>query len=146
MKIQIVKRPVALPQKCAVCSGADAKRDYVDIGLQLDRYGRVYLCSACVAEIAKKTGFCSVGDRDLAVAKSDIWKKKYEAEVQESSRLRNAVRDLRYLDSLDTSNISDAVADARAVEDEGQDNSGLVEPPSSWEPGSLPKVKLDLSI
>jgi hypothetical protein len=57
-RVQVLDYPYALPSKCVVCgSGPEAGRKFVDFGMQIDPYGAVYFCSACVVNMANAMGF-----------------------------------------------------------------------------------------
>ena len=49
--------PDFAPGKCANCGSSRTNdREYLDFGLQVDWYGTVYLCSLCIADMAKTLG------------------------------------------------------------------------------------------
>jgi hypothetical protein len=50
-KFQLVDEPFMLPQKCAAC-GTQKLIPYIDFGLNIKRYGRVYFCKECLIEAA----------------------------------------------------------------------------------------------
>lgn len=55
-KYRILAVPDLKPGKCANCGSAKQDRNYVDFGLLVDWYGVVYLCSHCIADIARESG------------------------------------------------------------------------------------------
>ncbi len=56
-KFRILSTPDVSPGKCANCGASkDDKRQYVDVGLQVDFYGAVFLCGFCVKELATEMG------------------------------------------------------------------------------------------
>lgn len=48
-KFQVVTDPFMPPQKCAACNTQKIS-EYIDFGLTIKRYGRVYLCKECFIE------------------------------------------------------------------------------------------------
>jgi hypothetical protein len=48
-KFQVVTDPFLVPQKCAACN-TQKMGLYIDFGLQIKRYGRVYFCKECFME------------------------------------------------------------------------------------------------
>lgn len=48
-KFQIVTDPFLVPQACAACN-TQKMGQYIDFGLNIKRYGRVYFCKECFTE------------------------------------------------------------------------------------------------
>jgi|SRR5215216_1809234 len=48
-KFQVVTDPFMVPQKCASCN-TQKMGEYIDFGLTIKRYGRVYFCKECFME------------------------------------------------------------------------------------------------
>lgn len=48
-KFQVVTEPYLVPQSCAACN-TQKITEYIDFGLQIKRYGRVYFCKECFTE------------------------------------------------------------------------------------------------
>ncbi len=48
-KFQVVTDPYLVPQKCAACNTQKMSL-YIDFGLNIKRYGRVYFCKDCFIE------------------------------------------------------------------------------------------------
>lgn len=48
-KFQVVTDPFMVPQKCASCN-TQKMGEYIDFGLAIKRYGRVYFCKECLIE------------------------------------------------------------------------------------------------
>jgi len=89
-RFQLVDSP-ALPGKCACCGYAASgdtepsdRRQYVDFGVDIDYYGVVYLCTACIATVATGLGFILPEIADEIKAES-------EAVKSELIRLNSAV-------------------------------------------------------
>ena len=56
-KYRILDVPDVAPGKCSNCgSSKNDGRKYVDIGLHIDWYGALYLCSPCLHDIADSAG------------------------------------------------------------------------------------------
>lgn len=57
-KYQIIEQPGALPGCCFMCRADATNREwFVDIGLQWEFWGAVYLCNACLEEISGTVGW-----------------------------------------------------------------------------------------
>lgn len=48
-KFQVVTDPFLVPQACAACN-TQKMGQYIDFGLNIKRYGRVYFCKECFME------------------------------------------------------------------------------------------------
>lgn len=63
-RFKLLDAPYASPGKCAVCgysasgdSEPDDRRQYLDFGLDIEYYGAIYICTACVNEVAVGMGY-----------------------------------------------------------------------------------------
>lgn len=75
-KYTITNEP-ALPQKCSGCGmAAKGYNSFVDFNLSLDYYGAVVFCIDCCKEIVTLIGYCSVAERDQALAEVDDYAQK----------------------------------------------------------------------
>lgn len=53
-RFQIVdSQSVKLPGKCLICGYGEDGRAYIDLGVQVKRYGRLYFCLTCFRECEK---------------------------------------------------------------------------------------------
>ena len=59
-KVQIIDRPLVKPGKCANCGSAT--KPVIDIGLTVEWFGRLYICTDCAKEIAYAIGFVPQAD------------------------------------------------------------------------------------
>lgn len=50
-------QPPLLPGSCIICGSSDYSRSYVDFGVQVKKYGRIYFCNECFGDCAKTAGF-----------------------------------------------------------------------------------------
>lgn len=76
-KIQILDRPLMKPGKCALC-GAGAK-PVIDIGLNVEWYGRFYLCVDCMAEAASAIDYVPQADLlEVQLASSQSFEQELE--------------------------------------------------------------------
>lgn len=58
--------PILAPGICIVCkTGSTDERTFIDLGMSFKWYGRMYMCSLCISEIARGIGF---GDPDKIAA------------------------------------------------------------------------------
>lgn len=53
-RFKLLNRPMALPSKCAVCGAVD--RPVIDLDMDLDIYGVVYICVECMKAAATILG------------------------------------------------------------------------------------------
>lgn len=66
-RIQVITRPLTLPGCCAICGYTGTNvgdpgdvRVFIDWQLDLEFYGRVYICSGCLLEAANSLGWLGV--------------------------------------------------------------------------------------
>lgn len=53
-KIQLLQQNLMQPAKCCICHfGSDGLRKFIDFQLQIDRYGAVYICEFCCANVGQ---------------------------------------------------------------------------------------------
>lgn len=76
-RMTILNRPLLTPGNCAVCGAVDKK--VLDFGLDLEWYGRVYICEDCGVQIG--TAFGSVPKEDFATLR--IEKRRLEQRMLE---------------------------------------------------------------
>lgn len=99
-KVQIIDRPLVKPGKCANCGSAT--KPVIDIGLTVEWFGRLYICTDCAKEIAYAIGFVPQAELlevQLASSQSfeeEIITRELVAVPNESIRsLLNVVDDIR---------------------------------------------------
>lgn len=54
-RFKVVKQLEMPPWQCSLCSSS-SPMEYVDLGLDIDSYGTVYICTKCLKDINKETG------------------------------------------------------------------------------------------
>ena len=103
----------ALPQKCSGC-GIPSKgyNQFVDFNLSLDYYGAVVFCIDCCKEIVHLIGYCSVAERDQALAEVDHYAEKLTDAYTQIKALEDVVsayfmRNVTNVESLTSSSDSD---------------------------------------
>lgn len=145
-RFTLLDRPLVLPMKCAVCgNSAPANNRYVDMDVRIDRFGRLYLCSGCIAEAAELLGMTYAAKLAVAEEKCKVAVKRLAEVIDENRNLKDAVATLRNLDSPGV-NIYDSFPyprnekSAEPDEGEGQDDTEPSEPTPSRESGSVPKT------
>lgn len=53
-RFQVVdSQSVKLPGKCLICGYGEDSRPFIDLGVQVKRYGRLYFCVMCFRECEK---------------------------------------------------------------------------------------------
>lgn len=63
-KFQVVTDPFMVPQSCAACN-TQKMGLYIDFGLQIKRYGRIYFCKECLIEAANAINYTAPVSSDL---------------------------------------------------------------------------------
>lgn len=63
-KFQLVEDPFLIPQACAACNTQKIGL-YIDFGLQIKRYGRVYFCKECLIEAANAINYTAPVSSEL---------------------------------------------------------------------------------
>lgn len=96
-KYQIMEHPGALPGCCFMCRSDSTNREwFVDVGLQFDLHGAVYICNMCLWEMATTVGWLTPEETDrLKQQVSDL-----RTEAYHLRRELAALRDLE--DAIDT--------------------------------------------
>ena len=96
-KYQIMEHPGALPGCCFMCRSDATNREwFVDVGLQLDFHGAIYICNMCLWEMAHTVGWMTP-DESLQL-KGQVGDLRSEA-----YRLRRELAALRDMeDAIDT--------------------------------------------
>jgi hypothetical protein len=144
MTFVLEQRPTKLPRKCATCGVGtiDGARKYIDLNVSIDRFGRVYICTGCVKDIANLLKL--VPEKDLAVANSKyhILLDKHNQALLRIQELHRALDTLRSIDFSDSSPQRNLVSSDEAlsgtVEGERHSDREPVESSPSRESGSVP--------
>lgn len=143
-RFTLLDKPLVLPMKCAICFSSATDRKYVDLDISFDRYGRIYLCSSCILEVASLINLVPVAELAVAKAAYKSAIRKLAGVVQENEDLRNAVATLRNLDNLgdsvlDSNSVRPVAEFSESAEREGQDDSESFEQATSRESRSVSK-------
>jgi hypothetical protein len=59
---------MVLPAKCHSCGSCDQKRQYIDLTLQVEFYGSVYLCTFCFGSVAADIEYVPALEVELAAS------------------------------------------------------------------------------
>lgn len=99
MNIFVVDTPYMAPGKCAHCGGTTNRdgRKYLDTGITVPRYGKIYLCSFCIVEIGKLFGLIDQDKLEGAEADRDTLMNSAIKLEEENGRLRRALSELDFL-------------------------------------------------
>jgi len=64
MAVTVVDMPVALPAKCVSCGNPYSQdgRKFVDLHIDVERYGRIYFCTLCMGEVARYINYAPIAD------------------------------------------------------------------------------------
>ncbi len=87
-KFQVVKdNQLIAPGKCAGCGKISG--DFVDIGLELDFYGVVYICVSCMVEVANQLQYYSPVQQKI-IRDSNVKLREINAKLREKLEKSNA--------------------------------------------------------
>lgn len=141
------ERPDQIPQKCSSCGANDRNREYLDLDVSVDRYGRIYLCSSCIKTITKICGYVPARELSVAKKKADIFKEKYVDATVKIVELENDLDTIRRVIAVN-SNISSSVHmdNTKSAETERPDHPKPVKSNPSRRLGSVSAfgdIKLD---
>lgn len=151
-RFRITNEPVLNPGICVVCgsSGGDG-RQFADFGKTQDWFGVFYLCTFCLAEVAKMMGFATYGNYNKLFGQYEKALLNYGNANLEIERLQeqvNAARILLRNCHCDNSDLisNDNIPDAVVVEDsEGSEGSSDDDSESSGveESGDFSEASVD---
>lgn len=100
-RIQWLSRPIALPGCCSICgySGTNVdslsdRRAFVDWNLDLEFYGRVYICSTCILQAVNGLGW--LGPEQVELLHTRIQTQEAELIIlrEQNERLRSSMASL----------------------------------------------------
>lgn len=120
MNISLVEWPSQHPGKCVHC-GCSTKNDgrkYVDMGLQIPRYGAVYFCEHCIRELGILFGL--IDEREIQIRELELASAQgiLSDVVEENHALRRALSELDFLGRNGPGTLAD--------EQESENGSGIV--------------------
>lgn len=100
-RIQVISRPLTLPGCCAICGYVGTNegdradiRVFLDFQLDIDYYGRVYWCSACLLEAANALGWLSVDQAEELRRKITEQESELIVLREQNERLRSSLSSL----------------------------------------------------
>jgi len=116
-RITVIARPLTLPGCCAICgySGTNAGdpgdvRVFIDWQLDLEYYGRVYICSTCLLQASESLGWLGVKQAEELREKVASQESELIVLREQNERLRASLASL--LGQSDNPDISVLVSDA----------------------------------
>lgn len=128
-RIQVLSRPLSLPGVCAVCgfNGTNVndpsdQRVFIDYHLDIDYYGRVYWCSACLLQAANNLGWMGVSQVEDLRARDTALESELIVLREQNERLRASLANL--LGSPDNTSIPVLLDGAEPVRGESEDSQG----------------------
>jgi hypothetical protein len=74
-RVQIIRHgdPCALPGVCIICKNPpDVTREFIDFGMVMQRYGRIYFCIYCFGQVAIAVGYIKIKGSQLEKAEKYI--------------------------------------------------------------------------
>ena len=143
MTFVLENRPIKLPRRCLTCGAGtiDGVRKYIDLNVSVDKYGRIYICTGCIKDIANLVKLVPEGDLNVANRKYHILLDKHNQALLRIQELRRALDTLRSIDFSDPSSQHNLVSNDEAfpgtVEGERQSDRELVKSSPSRESGSV---------
>lgn len=148
-RFRITNEPILNPGICVVCgsSGGDG-RQFADFGKTQDWFGVFYLCTFCIAEVAKMMGLTDRKPFEEEINSLQNGCVKRDLEIQEIREQINAARILLRNCHCDNSDLisNDNIPDAVVVEDsEGSEGSSDDdgESPGVEESGDFSEASVD---
>jgi hypothetical protein len=115
---------LVFPHKCAICGGfSDAEgRKFVDLGLEVDFFGRIYICTVCFPNAAKLVGYIPVEEFNKVKKFSFELTDVVKSLTNENRVLRDAVDSFRAINSLESTPLatvkSEATAETKPIDPE----------------------------
>lgn len=100
-KAILLDYPISAPGKCIFC-GSGTRHDgrrYVDFGLQIERYGAVYFCTFCLAEIVALYGWLGPDKTKELKQRNEEFVLTIVSLEEENERFRRALSELDFLGS-----------------------------------------------
>lgn len=100
-KFLVIMEPLQqLPHKCVACyrygSGDIAKPlGFIDFNMEIEFYGKVFICLDCVTEMANQHGYASPDQISVLKEHNDVLQISLEAEQQKNEVLSNALAGFR---------------------------------------------------
>jgi len=125
--MQLLDFPATAPGKCAVCGngGREDGRKYVDLGVPVRLYGRIYLCTHCATEIGKFVGL--TGDQKDLREKFANALIQIDRLIEENSGLRSALSELSLIGDPPVNQLSDDSIEESGEGVPGEDSPGQSE-------------------
>lgn len=84
-------QPPLLPSSCIICGSSDYSRSYIDFGVQVKKYGRIYFCNECFADCADTLGWVSPATAAITSSMMDGYHYANEQLREENAKLRDLV-------------------------------------------------------
>jgi hypothetical protein len=86
--------PVTAPGKCVSCGAADFDRKYIDLGFDIDFYGRVYTCIECFSQGVEELGLHPNNDLKLRIIELETALEEANARAFDPGNLLGGISDL----------------------------------------------------
>lgn len=140
-RYQITASPAALPGSCFICNSS-GREFFIDLQMQFEFHGAVYICNVCVEELARMMGMISSAQADRfmdtikgmgeGLFERDIHIENLERALNAYTSLGNAVNlrpDFSPVPDVDSVNLPDNGSDSRGTgpnvsESNGKSDSG----------------------
>lgn len=133
-RMQFVPKPVRSPGKCIVCGAVDKR--VVDLGIEIQWYGRVYFCEDCGAQIGTTCGMISKVKYSSLSLEHEALTSNIDGAAEEVVR---AINELKFDFNARLSSIRDRINTSSSSADEGDSNSTGIEQESSDTTPAIPK-------
>ncbi|MFF5977072.1 hypothetical protein ACFY7C_36830 [Streptomyces sp. NPDC012769] len=94
-RVQILETPILAPGKCVLCGSAGGDhRKFIDLGMKIDFYGRVYFCSYCIQEVLQKLEYVTAENFDNLHDSYRSLNTEYDRLKVEHEAVKNALNNL----------------------------------------------------
>lgn len=130
-RLQVLPVPLVLPGKCACCGFVGTnegdrgdKRVFIDFLLDIDYYGRVYLCSTCLRQAANALSWISLGQAEDLRNKVSQQESELIVLREQNERLRASLVNL--LGRSDDPSVPVLLGDSSSERRESEDSEGAV--------------------
>lgn len=136
-KFLLVKEPLQqLPHRCCACTryGADNSLEFIDFNLDIEFYGKIFICVDCVREMANQLGYSDPQQVSTMQSTVDGLTQSYEGALEENEELRNALAGFRTVFGSGDVTVSDSFASVEGEDTLTEEPDGASIEPAEVEP------------
>lgn len=139
-KFLLVGEPLQqLPHKCCACSryGSNIPEEpleFIDFNLDIEFYGKIFICVDCVREMANQLGFMDPSQVKQLVAKKSELIGDVSNLLNENKELRDALAGFRTVFGSSDTTVSDSFASVEGEDTLTEEPDGASTEPAEVEP------------